>query len=113
MEGNGYLDRLAGIRDEGGIRISHLLSTLQHHNKDAIEWWKCLAENLKNMISERLWTTNTLAGEKLRHWIYSGMLTIVIVFESADEDREDFQRICERQWYEDIFEGKQDSERGW
>jgi hypothetical protein len=114
IAGNRRLDRVCGVQDEGGIRINHLLSTIQEHSKDVIELWKKLAEDLKSMISEPPWILHTLAGEKLRHWLYPGMPTFVIVLESGEEDREktlakccyglgeDFKRMCESQWYEDM-----------
>lgn len=49
---NRTLDRMGGVHDEGGIPVAHLLSTLQHHRKDAIEQYNRLAQGLRDAVSK-------------------------------------------------------------
>jgi len=111
--GAATLEPVTTICDVNGIRIGHLLSTLQAHCGSVVDLWSHEIPALRQQILTTPWPKFTFAVDKLFPWWYYGRPTFVLFLESM-EDREvplaryahtfgeDYERVCQSQWYEDI-----------
>jgi len=111
--GAATLEPVTKICDVDGIRVGHLLSTLQAHCGGILDLWSNQVPALRQKILTTPWPKFTFAVDKLTPWWYYGFPTFVLFLESM-EDREvplaryahtfgeDFERVCQSQWYEDV-----------
>jgi hypothetical protein len=109
--GSGSLEPVAKILDVDGIRVGHLLSTLQEHCNVALDTWHKQAEKLRRDISESHWIKFTANWQKRYPWSCPGFPKFTVFFEQVEEisvpiakvihyHGEDFEGLCFEEWHQ-------------